>query len=455
MARTGMRVRQRFDRRLIAPMVLGSALNPVNSSMLAVALVPIGIAFGAPPSETAWLVTGLYLATAVGQPVIGRLVDAFGPRPLYLLGTGLVGVAGVLGVLAPRLWVLVLARVLLGFGTSAAFPASMSLLRTEAERTGMASPAGVLATLSASSQVISAIGPTLGGFLIGVGGWHLIFAINVPLSLACLALGWLWLPRTHRGGHHGIDVTGMALFAAALTSLMLFLMLPGLTTLPLAVVAVGLAALFARRELGMASPFLDLRVLAGNRPLLLTYLRQVLSYITAYAYLYGFTQWLEHGRGLSPQGAGLAMLPMSGAAILATAVTGRSARVRGKLVVGGVVQVLACLGLLVVDGSSPVWVLAGIGVLVGIPQGLNGLANQNALYAQADAERMGASAGLLRTCTYLGALVSAAVTAAFFHNGAGTAGLHGMSWLLLGVAGLLVVVSLADRSLRRVGAPTA
>ena len=64
-----------FDRKLIAPMVLGALLNPVNSSMLAVALVPIGIAFGAPPSGTVWLVTGLYLATAVGQPVVGRLVD--------------------------------------------------------------------------------------------------------------------------------------------------------------------------------------------------------------------------------------------------------------------------------------------------------------------------------------------------------------------------------------------
>ena len=54
-----------FDRRLIAPMILGALLNPVNSSMLAVALVPIGIAFGALPSDTVWLVTGLYLATAV------------------------------------------------------------------------------------------------------------------------------------------------------------------------------------------------------------------------------------------------------------------------------------------------------------------------------------------------------------------------------------------------------
>ncbi|MET8876227.1 MFS transporter, partial [Nocardia sp. NPDC004604] len=94
-----------FDRGLIAPMILGSILNPINSSMLAVALVPIGKAFGAPPSQTIWLVSALYLATAVGQPVLGRLVDRYGPRTLYLIGTALVGIAGVLGALAPGLGV--------------------------------------------------------------------------------------------------------------------------------------------------------------------------------------------------------------------------------------------------------------------------------------------------------------------------------------------------------------
>ncbi|GAA3354387.1 MFS transporter [Saccharopolyspora gregorii] len=112
---------ERFDRKLIAPMVLGSALNPVNSSMIAVALVPIGAALGAPPAETAWLVSALYLATAIGQPVVGRLVDLHGPRRLFLAGAALLGIAGVLGALAPNLGVLVVARVLIGFGTCAGY----------------------------------------------------------------------------------------------------------------------------------------------------------------------------------------------------------------------------------------------------------------------------------------------------------------------------------------------
>jgi MFS family permease len=114
--------RTAFDRRLIVPMILGSILNPINSSMIAVALVPIGVALGVSSSRTAWLVSALYLATATGQPVVGRLVDMYGPRLLYLAGSALVGIAGVLGTVSPSLGVLIGARVLLGFGTCAVTP---------------------------------------------------------------------------------------------------------------------------------------------------------------------------------------------------------------------------------------------------------------------------------------------------------------------------------------------
>lgn len=102
-----------FDRRLILPMALGAVLNPINSTMLAVALVPIGAALGAPASQTAWLVSGLYLATAVGQPVTGRLIDLYGPRRLFLAGATLVSAGGLLGALTPSIWLPVIVRVVL------------------------------------------------------------------------------------------------------------------------------------------------------------------------------------------------------------------------------------------------------------------------------------------------------------------------------------------------------
>ncbi|MFF4779227.1 MFS transporter [Microtetraspora fusca] len=440
-----------FDRKLVAPMILGSILNPINSSMLAVALVPIGRWFHVSPAQTVWLVSGLYLATAVGQPVIGRLVDTFGPRLLYLWGTALVGIAGLTGLLAPNLDVLVASRVLLGLGTSAAYPASMFLLYAESERTGLRSPSGVLAALSISNQVSAVLGPTLGGLLIGAGGWHAVFAINAPLSAACLVLGARRLPRG-RGAEPGrrLDVAGMAVFACMLTSFMLFLTNPATDRWYLPLIAVAAGAAFTVRELRTPEPFLDLRVLRGNLPLLATYGRQLLAYTTAYAFLYGFTQWLQDGRSLDASAAGLLLLPMSAAAIAVTGLTGRRADVRGKLLIGSVVQIAACVALLLVDAHSPIWVLALIGAVVGVPQGLNGLANQNALYAQADPTRMGSSAGLLRTFMYLGALIASAANAAFYRHGATTGGLHRLSWLLLGIAMLFLAVTVADRSLRRI-----
>ena len=145
-----------------------------------------------------WLVSALYLATAIGQPVVGRLVDAFGPRPLYLGGSALMALGGLLGTVAPSLGVLIAARVLLGFGTCSGYPAAMYLIRSEARRTGQDSPAGVLTTLSIATQTISVIGPSLGGLLIAIGGWRSTFAINIPLGLLGIALGLTLLPKHTR-----------------------------------------------------------------------------------------------------------------------------------------------------------------------------------------------------------------------------------------------------------------
>ena len=447
------RTDQGFDRALIAPMILGSVLNPVNSSMIAVALVPIGVAFGAPPSQTAWLVSGLYLATAVGQPVVGRLVDAYGPRRLYLIGTGLAGIAGLVGVLATSLGVLVVSRVLLGLGTCAGYPAAMYLIRSESRRTGHDSPGGVLTILAVASQTIAVVGPTLGGLLIGLGGWRTIFSVNIPLSLACLVLGALRLPKgAMTKSDHRVDVPGIALFTAMLVSLLLFLMSPQSAHWYLLVLAGAATAGLAARELRVAEPFIDLRALGGNLPVLATFGRTLLTFVVSYAFLYGYTQWLESGRGLSASQAGLILLPMFLTAIVVSTLTGRSPRIRGKLLVGGAAQVLACALLLLVDPGSSIWLLVVIAVIVGVPQGLNSLANQNALYHQADPARMGSSAGLLRTFTYLGALVASAANAAFLSRGADTAGLHHLALFVLAVAVLLLATTLPDRSLRRVGA---
>ncbi|WP_336628196.1 MULTISPECIES: MFS transporter [unclassified Microbacterium] len=450
----------RFDRRLLAPMMVGSILNPINTAIIAVALTPIGLALGAPARETVWLVSSLYLATAIGQPLVGRLVDIFGVRSLYLLGAVLVTAAGAIGLLAPEnrdsIWWLVAARVILGLGTCAGYPAAMHMTRAEADRTGLASPAGILTLLSVTTQTIAVIAPALGGVLVGAWGWRATFAVNVPLGLATLLLGALFLPR--RTGlepavqdRPRIDGIGILLFAVAMLALLVFLQNLAPTLIWLLVVALVAAAAFAWWERRIPDPFIDVRVLWGNGPLLLSYVRSLLTATISYTFVYGFTQWLEDGRGLSPTVAGLVLLPVFATGIAVALAFGRRPEVAGKLLVGSAAQLVAGILVLFMTGSSPIWFLVLAMLVLGIPQGLNNLAIQNSLYYQAEPERIGSSAGLLRTFFYLGAIVSSVVYGNVYGARATTEGLHVLGWVVVGIATVFLVLTVFDSSLARIG----
>jgi sugar phosphate permease len=80
---------------------------------------------------------------------------------------------------------------------------------------------------------------------------------------------------------------------------------------------------------------------------------------------------------------------------------------------------------------------------------LNGLANQNALFRQADLARMGTASGLLRTFQYLGAILSSAAVAVVFRTGASSGGLHQLAVVMIGCGAVLLAVVIADRSLTR------
>lgn len=444
-----------FDRRLLAPMIIGAVLNPINSSIIAVALAPIGAAFGAPTSQTAWLVSALYLATSIGQPLVGRLVDAFGPRRLFLIGAVLTAAAGVVGTLAPDLWVLVAARVILGFGTCAGYPAAMYLIRSESDRTGLRSPAGVLTALTVSTQTVAVIGPTLGGLLIDVGGWRATLAINVPLGLISFVLGHRFLPHTAVGARPRIDYPGVLLFITSLVSLLLYLMEARTSLLWLVAITVVTGVAFVWWECRREDPLIDVRVLAGNAPLVATYLRGFAASTVSYAFMYGFTQWMEEGRDLSASVAGLVLLPTFATGLVVSSLTGRRPEIKGKITVGAITQVLVCVLLLLVHPHTAIWMLVVIALLTGIPQGLVNLGNQNALYYQADPARMGSSAGLLRTFMYLGAIAASTGNGVFFGERATTPGMHHLAVFMLLVATAFLAITLVDRSLGRVGAADA
>ena len=440
-----------FGPRFVVATSAGSVLNPVNSSIIAVALVSIGRSFGAGAAATTWLVSALYLATAIGQPAMGRLADQLGPRRVYLVGLALVAGGGLLGWWGPSLAVLVAARVILGFGTSAAYPAAMAMVRRQAQRLRRDPPGSVLGALAIAGQATMAVGPPLGGLLIVLGGWRLTFLINIPLATAGVVFALAWLPadEPHRLGWRVLDLPGAALFAAALTALMVFLM--NLRAHPwwlLAVTTVLLAAL-TRRELAARAPFVDVRMVARNRALTTTYLRFGVTMLVTYCFIYGWTLWLEQGAGRSAAASGLLMMPSFAAAAAVSALAARSRRIWPPLVAGAAVLTVGSASLLFLHNGSPLWALAAVSIVFGVQNGLSVVTNQAAMYAQAPAEQTGAASGLLRTFMYLGAIASAGIIGFAFGARATDAGLHRLGVILTVASLILLAAILADRDLRR------
>ncbi len=91
-----------FGFTFVTPLALGSALNPINSTMIATALVPIATSLHVSAAQVGWLIAGLYLASAIAQPTMGRLADLFGPRRVFLCSLVLVALAGTIGCFRTR-----------------------------------------------------------------------------------------------------------------------------------------------------------------------------------------------------------------------------------------------------------------------------------------------------------------------------------------------------------------
>ena len=449
-----------FGFTFIAPLVLGSVLNPINSTMLATALVPIAESLGSDIAATGWLIAALYLTTAVAQPTLGRMVDLLGARRVFLASLGLVAAAGLCGQFASTLAGLVAVRILLGVGTSGAYPAAMRILRERGEAAGSKPPRFVFGVMTLSAFSTTAVGPVIGGLLVSAFGWQSIFTINVPLALIAALSILIWTPHDRAPAFarlmKDIDLPGIALFAAFLLSLMAFLM--NLKNGPLWLALAGsvvFGAALVWHSLRRPQPFLDVRMLARNWPLTMTYLRAAAISIIVFSVYYGFAQWLQSAVGYSSAGAGLVTLPISVVAAAASLTGARTKGLRGPFLVSVGAALAGNLGLLFVDGASPPWMIVTAITLFGVTLGTFSFATQAAVYIQAPAEEIGTAAGLQRTAQYIGAIAAASLLASIYGERASDHGLHSLAAVAGALSAILFIVTLFDRTLARVVSPAA
>jgi predicted MFS family arabinose efflux permease len=444
--------RKPFGWRFTAPLLLGSTLNPINTSMLATALVGIGTDFHESPGTTASLVSILYLFSAVSQPTMGKLSTVFGPRRIFLTGVGILLVGGIVGAAAPSFGFLLLSRALIGIGTAACYPTAMSLVRKRANRLGTGVPSRVLGNFSIAGQATVVVGLPLGGILTGAFGWRALFAVNIPLAVISIVLTLVGVAKDQPVTRDGlgrvlvsIDIPGIVLFAGTITSLLVFLSdlkSPVWWLLAIAVV-VGVALVIWERR--ASSPLIDIRMLVARRPLQRTYLRQILISLGTYMMLYGASQWMEQSRGLSASVVGLVLIPLSILSVIVARFVSSREWVRWPLILSGVALLAAAGVILTIDRHSSILVLIGMSLLVGLTNGLGGFANQAALYVQSPAEEIAVGAGLLRTSTNLAAIFSSSVIGIAFGAVATDGGLHTIAWVLGGVGVALVLLTALDR----------
>ena len=440
----------RVPRRVVFAIVLGTLLNPLNSSMIAVALVTLHHDFRVDLGTSTWLISGFYLAGAVGQPLMGRLADLLGARRVFLTGLAVAFAVAIAAPFSPSFGWLVAARVVQAFATSTAYPSGLGMIRAAAG--GGRIPAQALASMSVAASVSAALGPTIGGFALSVGGWQAIFLVNVPITALGIVLGWRWLPAPPPSENAGaglaaLDLPGVLLFAGTLTSLLAGLLSLGSTQGWVLLGAVPiLATLLAVRELRCSSPFFDLRLLAANPVLIGVFLQFAATTFVFYTFFFGLPIWLEEIRGFDARTAGLLILPVTGLGVLVTPLGAALVSRRGtrsSLIIGSVFMLIGSSLLLTFGPATPVLVLVAVGVVLGVPNGFNNMGLQAALYEAAPPERTSWAGGQFQTFRYVGAILSSTLLGTVFKQRASTGGLHSIAVLLIVTSVALVVASLA------------
>jgi MFS family permease len=445
-----------FSWQFTTPLFIGSALNPVNSSLIATALLPISRGIGVPVGQTAALVTALYLATAIAQPTAGKAAEVLGARRVFLAGIILVGVGGLAGGFAQDLITLLVSRVLIGLGTSCAYPTAMLLIRRRARDAGLDKPpGGVLGGLQIAGIATASLGLPVGGVLVGTLGWRSVFFVNVPFALIALVAALAWVqpdgplhrPLRLRDLASRLDLGGIAGFTLAMIALLLFLFGLPVAHWYLLGISAALWIALVCWELRAGAPFLDIRMLASNKALTRTYLRFGLAMLCLYVVLYGITQWIEAVRGLSETEAGLIVLPMTLISGLVISPVSRRNLVRGPVIAAAVACLIGSAGVLVLSRSAWIGWVVVITLVFGLVTGFASAGNQTALYAQAPADQLGTASGLLRTFGYVGSIASSAITGIVFHTSVSDSGVHLIAWIMIGVSLALVLISVLDRTL--------
>src|SRR6476659_9408778 len=194
--------------------ILNADITTVN-----VALVTLGKDLHADLNDLQWGLNSYMLAFAALIVAAGRLADVFGRRRCLLAGAILFAVASLLCGIAPTLSLLVIGRVLQGAAGALMVPAGMAIISNVYGAEQRAFALGILVGVSGVAQ---SMGLLIGGFLTTEVSWRWVFLMNLPLVAVIMIISLRAIQESHADdASHRIDIAGVLILAAALTSLLL------------------------------------------------------------------------------------------------------------------------------------------------------------------------------------------------------------------------------------------
>lgn len=337
--------------------VLASVMAHVDVTVVSVAQRTFVADFGSTQAVVAWTMTGYMLALATVIPTAGWAADRFGTRRLFMGSVLAFTLGSLLCAVAPNILLLIIFRVVQGFGGGMLTPVSFAILAREAgpKRLGR-----VMAVVGIPMLLGPVGGPILGGWLIGAYGWRWIFLVNLPVGLSALVLAAIVFPRDRPAASENFDYMGLLLLSPGLATFLFgvssspargtmadrHVLIPAITGLAL------IAAFVAHSWYRTEHPLIDMRLfqnravaqanmtmtvlslgLFGSFLLLPSYLQQVLHQSPMQSGVHIIPQGLgamlampiarqadylpilPTGLAIMGMGMGCSMMPLSGAAV--------------------------------------------------------------------------------------------------------------------------------------------
>jgi EmrB/QacA subfamily drug resistance transporter len=204
----------RGHRASVAIACAGAFVAFLDTTIVNIAFPDISASFaGSGRDALSWVLDGYFVVIAALLVPAGGLADRFGHKRIFLVGVGVFTVASLLCAVAPSLELLISFRVLQGVGAALIAPASLAIVLDSFPPEKRSTGVGIWGAAAAAA---AATGPTLGGALVELSDWRLVFLVNLPLGAAIVWAGRRRLAERPIRDHHLPDLPGALMLALSL-----------------------------------------------------------------------------------------------------------------------------------------------------------------------------------------------------------------------------------------------